>query len=78
MYKSDMAKLLTTSEASERLGVSERRIRSLITEGKLAATKFGRDYSIEESALSKVTIYGKRGRPPKPKQERKTSSSKGK
>ena len=60
-----MTRPLSTAEAAERLGVSERRIRSLITEGKLAATKLGRDYSIEESALGKVTVYGKRGRPPK-------------
>lgn len=58
-----MKKLLNTSEAAERLGVSERRIRSLITEGKLEAQKFGRDYAIEESALKKATVYGKRGRP---------------
>jgi excisionase family DNA binding protein len=64
---------LSTSEAAEKLGVSERRIRSLITEGKLTAHKLGRDYAIEESALLKVTVYGKRGRPPK-----QTSKGKGK
>lgn len=68
-----MAKLLSTSEAAEKLGVSERRIRSLITEGKLAAHKLGRDYAIEESALQKVTVYGKRGRPPKRASRKKAS-----
>jgi excisionase family DNA binding protein len=57
--------LLSTKEASERLGVSERRVRSLITEGKLKAHKLGRDYAIELSALDGVKIYGKQGRPPK-------------
>ena len=58
-------KLLNTSQAAEVLGVSERRVRALITEGKLEAQKIGRDYAIEESALRSVTVYGKAGRPPK-------------
>ena len=57
-------KLLSTSEASEKLGISERRVRQLINEGKL-----GRDYAIEESVLESVKIYGKAGRP---KQVKKT------
>ena len=58
-------KLLNTKEAAAVLGVSERRIRAMIAEGKLAAQKVGRDYAIEESALKSVTVYGKAGRPPK-------------
>lgn len=56
-------KLLTTIEAAEKLGVSERRVRQLINEGKLKAHKLGRDYAIEESLLESVKTYGKAGRP---------------
>ncbi len=58
-------KLLTTKDAAEKLGVSARRIRALITGGKLKAHQLGREYAIEESALNTVQIYGKSGRPPK-------------
>ena len=60
-----MGNLLNTAEASEALGISIRRVVELIAEGKLSATKVGRDYVIEERALSTVTVYGKPGRPPK-------------
>jgi excisionase family DNA binding protein len=58
--------LLTTKQAAERLGVSERRVRALIKEGKLHAHQLGREYAIEEAALKQVRTYGKAGRPPKP------------
>lgn len=58
-------KLLTTSEAAQKLGISERRVRQLINEGKLEAHKLGRDYAIEESTLKTVKTYGKAGRPAK-------------
>lgn len=58
-------KLLSTNETAVRLGVSERRVRSMIKEGKLRAHRLGRDYAIEEKALAGVTVYGKPGRPPK-------------
>ena len=58
-------KLLSTKEAAASLGVSARRIRAMIAEGKLTAQKVGRDYAIEETALKSVTVYGKAGRPPK-------------
>ncbi len=57
-------KILNTSEAAERLGISTRRVIALIDEGKLTAKKVGRDYIIEEDALTAVTVYGKAGRPP--------------
>jgi len=60
-------KLLTTKQASEKLGVSVRRVRALITEGKLKAHQLGREYAIEENALRSVQTYGKAGRPPKEK-----------
>ena len=56
-------KLLTTKEAAAKLGISIRRVRALISEGKLTAHKLGRDYVIEEAALSRVRTYGKAGRP---------------
>jgi excisionase family DNA binding protein len=58
-------KLLNTTEAAEKLGVSVRRVRQLIAEGKLVAHNLGRDYAIEESALAGVKTYGKAGRPPR-------------
>ena len=78
-YKNGM-NLLNTSEAAERLGVSTRRVLALIEEGKLRAQKVGRDYAIEESALEGVSVYGKPGRPPKPKAEvttKQTSKKRG-
>lgn len=56
-------KLLSTIEAAQKLGVSERRVRQLINEGKLEAHKLGRDYAVEETALELVRIHGKAGRP---------------
>lgn len=63
-------KLLSVKQAAERLGISDRRVRLLIEEGKLAAHKLGREHAIEEEALAGVKVYGKAGRPPKtPKRE---------
>jgi excisionase family DNA binding protein len=58
-------KLMNTKEAAEALGVSVRRVRQLISEGKLQAHNLGRDYAIESSALESVKVYGKPGRPPR-------------
>ncbi len=58
-------KLISTDEAAEKLGVSGRRIRQLIDEGKLVAQYVGGGYVIDESALAGVRVYGKPGRPPK-------------
>jgi excisionase family DNA binding protein len=58
-------KLINTTEAAEALGVSVRRVRQLIAEGKLQAQNLGRDYAIDEGALKTVRVYGKPGRPPK-------------
>ena len=55
--------LLSTKDAAEKLGISERRIRQLINENKLKAHKLGRDYAIEVEELKHVQIYGKAGRP---------------
>ncbi len=61
----EMNKLIGTKEAAEKLGVSLRRVQQLVEMGKLPAQRIGRDYLIQEKDLSKVTIYGKRGRPKK-------------
>jgi len=64
-------KLLNTTQAAVRLGVSVRRVRALIAEGALRAHQLGREYAIEESALAHVTVYRKAGRPPKQNGEEK-------
>ena len=58
-------KVIGTKEASVKLGVSLRRVQQLIEQNVLPAQKLGRDFAINESDLSKVTIYGKAGRPKK-------------
>ncbi len=58
-------KMLSTKEASEKLGVSIRRVQQMISEGTLPASKVGRDFIILEKDLESVTIYGKPGRPKK-------------
>jgi excisionase family DNA binding protein len=55
---------LTTSEAAERLGISQARVRRLILDGRLPAKKFGRDHQIREADLAKVKNR-KHGRPKK-------------
>lgn len=63
MTKKD--KLLTTRDAAKILGISDARVRQLIYEGQLISEKIGNSNLIRESDLSKVTIHGKAGRPPK-------------
>jgi excisionase family DNA binding protein len=65
-------KLLNTTQAAERLGVSVRRVRALIAEGTLQAHQLGREYAIEEGALAHVTVYRKPGRPPASKAAKKS------
>jgi excisionase family DNA binding protein len=67
MYKREMANLLTTKQAAEKLKMTDRHIRLLIAQGKLKASKVGRDYVIDENDLSAAVVYGKKGRPPKNK-----------
>lgn len=58
-------KLIGVEDAAGILGISGRRVRALIAEGKLPATFVGGGYVIEEDALKSVQVYGKPGRPPK-------------
>jgi excisionase family DNA binding protein len=57
--------LLSTKQAAEKLGVSAIRIRQLIQDGTIKATRIGRDYVIDEKDLKAVKTYGKAGRPKK-------------
>jgi excisionase family DNA binding protein len=73
-------KLISTDDAAARLGVSGRRVRQLIDEGKLVAQYVGGGYVIDEAALESVKVYGKAGRPPKVTEKpatRKASASVG-
>jgi excisionase family DNA binding protein len=68
--------MLTTSEVAGRLGVSLRRVRQLIEEGRLPSQQFGRDHIIKESDL-RLVEGRKVGRPPKAKAESSKVSKKG-
>jgi excisionase family DNA binding protein len=46
---------LTTEQVAERLGITPRRVRALITAGRLKAKKIGRDYLIDSRDLAKFT-----------------------
>ena len=46
---------LTTDQVAERLGITPRRVRALITAGRLKAKKIGRDYLIDSRDLAKFT-----------------------
>lgn len=55
-------KFLTTNEVAERLGVTVARVQKLIWDGRLPASKIGRDYIIQEEDL-KLVEDRKPGRP---------------
>ena len=59
-----MDKVLTTTEAAERLGVTPGRVRQMVADGQLPVQRIGRDNLIKESDLALVADR-KRGRPPK-------------
>ena len=46
---------LTTAQVAEKLGVTPRRVRALITSGRLKAKKIGRDYLIDSRDLARFT-----------------------
>ncbi len=58
-----MGKLLSSTEAAERLGLSVARVQTFIWEGRLPAVKVGRSYAIDEDDL-KLLADRKLGRPP--------------
>lgn len=57
-------KLLSTSQAAKKLGISPARVQQLIWAKKLPAQQVGRGYVINESDL-KLVEDRKPGRPPK-------------
>ena len=59
-----MGKLLSTTQAAARVGISVARIQTFIWEGRLPAMKIGRSYAIDEDDL-KLVEDRKTGRPPK-------------
>jgi excisionase family DNA binding protein len=61
---SDGEQFITTSEAAERVGVSPRRIRQFIIEGRLRARKRGRDHVIDVRDLASL-VRRPTGRPAK-------------
>lgn len=56
------AKLLTTIEAAEQLGISRRQVRTLIERGQLPAQKVGRDWFIKQGDL-RLVKHRPKGRP---------------
>lgn len=74
-YISDVMSLISTKEASEKLGVSVLRVQQLIWAKRLPAERIGRDYVINETDL-RLVKERKNGRPPKP--ENGNQESKGK
>jgi excisionase family DNA binding protein len=56
--------LLTTKEVSARLGVTIQRVQAMIRDGRLPASKLGRDYVIKEQDL-RLVADRKPGRPRK-------------
>ncbi|CAN5485084.1 hypothetical protein BH10ACI1_BH10ACI1_22030 [soil metagenome] len=63
-----MSDLISTREASEKLGLSIRRVQALITSGRLPAQKIGNSFVVRENDLELVRER-KPGRPPQKKKE---------
>lgn len=61
-----MGKLLSSTEAAARVGLSVARIQTFIWDGRLPAVKVGRSYAIDEDDL-RLIENRKTGRPPKAK-----------
>jgi len=67
-------KMIGTTEAAKRLGVSSNRVRALIESGRLKAQKIGREYAINPSDL-KAVQNRKVGRPHKSRNGTKKQDS---
>jgi len=59
---------LTTAQAAEKLGISQRRVQALITAGKIKATMAGKTWLIDPTELKKIKNRNP-GRPPKRKKK---------
>ncbi len=68
-------KLLSTSEAADKLKVSVQRVHQFIAEGRLPAQKVGRDYVIDGNDL-RLVAERKTGRPPDTKAQTKAKAAK--
>jgi excisionase family DNA binding protein len=66
-------KVIGTTEAAKRLGVSPNRVRVLIDSGRLKAQKVGREYAINPSDLKAV----KKRTPGRPKSRKGTKRKDG-
>ncbi len=56
--------MLTTTQVAERLGITPSRVRQIIREGRLVATKHGRDWEVDPESLdSFVKVRRRVGRP---------------
>jgi excisionase family DNA binding protein len=64
-----MDELLTTQQVAERLGVTASRVRQMVADGALPATRMGRDNFIKVEDL-KLVADRKPGRPPKAQTEK--------
>jgi excisionase family DNA binding protein len=56
---------ITTTEAAERLGISSARVRQLVANGTLPASKFGPVNMVKEDDLELIRNRPSAGRPPK-------------
>ena len=50
---------ITTKQAAEMMGVSERRVRGMIEEGTIRAEKVGRDWSIDSASIPTARMVGR-------------------
>lgn len=58
--------MLTTKQAGERLGVTDARVRVLLTEGRLSGEKFGRDWLVSRESVENYQLSRRpAGRPKK-------------
>jgi excisionase family DNA binding protein len=65
-------KLLTLAEVSERVGLDSSRLRVLIAQGRLQATKYGKTWLVKESDVKAFEKQPRSpGRPPKQKTQQK-------
>jgi excisionase family DNA binding protein len=60
----DIASLLSTSEAAQRAGITERGMRKAIERGRLQARRLGRDWFVQADDLERwIVLHPGRGRP---------------
>lgn len=69
--------MLTTIQAAERLNTSRRIVQRLIAQGRLKATKYGRDWLIDERDLEAVKERRQGWQKGKPRKTPVTSSAQG-